>query len=229
MRRRPGVALGRRAVVVLHLLDGQDVGAAQVARDDPREPGELAPRVGRAEVLDVHRGDRQLGAAGALRPLPPQTPVDPPRRRGDEVLVAAEGVADDRAHRAGQPVADVRGGCAGELVVEDQPLRVEVAPPHEDAAAPRARAARAAGQHRQLAEARSAAPRPAGARSRRACPRGSRGSRARPRAGRSARRRPRRRRGRRPRSRAAAAAGRPRRCGSRARSRIRRRGSPTWR
>ncbi|GAA3418944.1 hypothetical protein [Streptosporangium vulgare] len=84
------------AVVVLDLLQGEDVGLAEVVDDRLREPRELGGRVGGGEVLDVVRRDGQV--ALLLR---------------REHLLALEAALGDRAELGG--LQDV---AAERLVVE---------------------------------------------------------------------------------------------------------------
>ena len=111
--------------------------------------------IGRVEVLDVHRGDRQLVLLRRLRDLAPDRAQPHVGRRRHEVLEVAERVVADGGD-ALEHVAGVgeRGRETG-LAVEDEALRVEVVRGDEQAAAQRVRPgeeAEVAG-HRQLAEA----------------------------------------------------------------------------
>src|SRR5439155_20398561 len=58
-----------RPGVVLHLFAAEDVGRLEVVHQDRREPIELRLRIGRVEVLEVERPDRDLVQARGGRAL----------------------------------------------------------------------------------------------------------------------------------------------------------------
>ncbi len=74
LRRADGPVVGG-AVVVLDLLDGDQVGRAQVVDDHVGERRELRRRIARVQVLDVERGRAQLAHAGVGRRLARESAV----------------------------------------------------------------------------------------------------------------------------------------------------------
>ncbi len=125
-------------VVVLDLLDADDPRRGQVGHDLAGQAVELALRVGRVQVLDVERGNRDLARArprGALRGQPAVHPGD---RAGQQQVEVGKRVVEHTGRGAGEVVAHVHpgGNRAGEDgVVDHQPLRVSVGLAQHDAAA----------------------------------------------------------------------------------------------
>ena len=127
--RRRGVdgAVVGRAAVVLDLLDGDDVGAAQVGDDLAGEPVELALLIARRQVFDVEGGHGQLARVLPSRHLALEPAVLDGRDLRREQLEVGEGVVERPGDEPRQPVADVGVGeraARQEHVVDEDSHRI---------------------------------------------------------------------------------------------------------
>ncbi len=156
-----GAVVGR-ARVVLDLLQGDDVRAAEVAHHLLREAAEPVVIRHRRQILHVIGGDGQLRRrACQCGPLPRQSARRHIRQgRGVEQLIAAVSVVEDRVNRRREPVAHRQQGFVrNQRVVDDQALRVGVVVEEPQPAARRAQlgVAAAVRQYHRLAVARGRA------------------------------------------------------------------------
>ncbi len=133
-RRRVGDGRVRSTVVVLHLLDREEIGRAQVVDDVVGVTGEDRGAVGGVEVLDVVGRDRDLLVPRGPGRLALEAAVDARQRIRDVQLEVGEAVVEDSDGRAREVVADVDDRRRQDRVVEEDPLGIEVGRPDHDAA-----------------------------------------------------------------------------------------------